>query len=112
MRAHVRPVRFRELAVGDGVDRLHRSDCAGARKAPDVLGIDALRVLDAGSPVTPGPTVRGQRVESPADRAISDCVQANVQLGLRAPSDHVDQVLLRESHCARTIEHLGGPAPQ
>ena len=94
------------------MDRLHRSDDAEAGHPRHVLGVHALRVLDARPPHRPGVAVRRQRVQGAAHGAVADRVEAHVQLGACAALDQVDQVWLREANRARAVEHLSGAAAQ
>src|SRR5712691_6498820 len=98
------PVLFRQLAIGHGVDRLHGCDHADACEPLHVFGVDALRVLDAGPPETPRLAMRFERVESPPYRAVTDGVQADVELSAGASADHVDEIRLAESRGAGSLD--------
>ena len=69
-------------------------------------------MLDARAPLAPSACARLQRVECSPHRAVTDCVQAYVELGADAAVDHVDQLRLREPRGARAVQHLGGAAAE
>jgi len=81
LRGDPRPVFIGQLAIGDGMDRLHRGDHADPRKALHVFRVNALGVLDAWPPATPRFSMRRQRVERPTHGAITDGMEAYVQPG-------------------------------
>ena len=107
-----RPVLIRELAIGDGVDRLHRGDGSRAFEPAYILRIHALRMLDARPPVAPRAGVRCQRVESASHGRVADGVQAHVEPGPRAPRDDVRQIFLAQPSGSGAIQHLRGPAAE
>src|SRR5450759_3085865 len=94
------------------MDGLHGGDHTDAIEPLHVLGVDALRVLDARPPAAPRLPVRSERVERTAHGAVADRVQAHVELGASAPPDQVDEVRLDQTSRAGPIEHLRGAASQ
>src|ERR1700693_870545 len=109
---HLRPVAVYELAVRDPVNGLHGGDHTDAREPPDILRVDALRVLDARAPLLPRLAVRSERVKRSSNGAVANRVEAHVQLSSRALPDELDEVRLDQSRDTRAVEHLGGAAAE
>src|SRR5205807_6423898 len=60
----------------------------------------------------PGSTLRRQKLEGQTDRAVSERVQADIQLRMRAALQHFDKVGLCETRSAGPIEHLRSAAAE
>src|SRR5258708_37659157 len=103
------PLGVSQLAVGNRMDRLHRRDHANGCKALLVFRMHALRMLDARTPLAPCAPARLQGVKCSPYRAVTDCVEAYVELGADAALDHVDELTLREPHGSRAVQTLSSP---
>jgi len=93
------------------MDRLHDAMTPMDAKRFLVFRMHALRVARCADPLAPMARRCGCRAsESSPNRAVADCMEADVELGAGAATIMSTSSHLPEPHGARAVQHLGGTA--
>ena len=105
----VAPEALGEVAVGRRVAELHRARDAELGEAPEVGGVDALRVLDPLAEAERRPELAGrlERVERLAVRTVADRVDRDGPAGGGRRADDLGELLAARDAHAAPVEHPG-----